>query len=318
MGFAPPCGSEEEAATVIVYLNGDLLPRDRARVSVFDRGFVFGDGVYEGLRAVPRAAGSAGGAATRIVGLRGHEERMAEGLREARIDWDVRRIGPESERLLAANAMSDAFVYWQVTRGTPGAGAPVRQRVPPKDMTPTVFAYCSPQPSIESCVMPGAKAADTMRDSGWEMGRLKSISLMGNVWCAMHADAAGADDAILIREGRGENDGLVGEGLATNVVVVTRDGEVCTPSLDSVPILAGVTRAILLRERPEIRERAVGASELREAREVMLIGTTTMVASVTRLDGRPVGDGKPGPVACSLLRTLVDAIRSRRDEQIGG
>lgn len=315
MGLAPQCGLEDEAATVIVYLNGDLLPRDRARVSVFDRGFVFGDGVYEGLRAVPREAGGGGGAATRIVGLRGHEERMAEGLREARIDWDVRRIGPESERLLAANFMLDAFVYWQVTRGTPGAGAPVRQRVPPKDMTPTVFAYCSAQPAVESCVMPVAKSAVTMRDIRWEMGRLKSISLMGNVWCAMHADAAGADDAILLRGGA---EGLVGEGLATNVVVVTREGEVCTPALESVPILAGVTRAILLRERPEIRERAVRASELRDAREIMLIGTTTMVASVTRLDGRPVGDGTPGPVAFSLLRTLVDAIRSRRDEQIGG
>ncbi|MBX3403698.1 MAG: aminotransferase class IV [Phycisphaeraceae bacterium] len=303
-------GSEEEAATVIVYLNGDLLPRDRARVSVFDRGFVFGDGVYEGLRAVPRRGG---GGNTRIVGLRGHEERMAEGLREARIDWDVRRLGPESERLLAANSMLDAFVYWQVTRGTPGEGAPVRQRVPGTAMTPTVFAYCSPQPPLDSFAAPACKSAVAIRDIRWEMGRLKSISLMGNVWCAMHADAAGADDAILIRKRRGEGDGLVGEGLATNVVVVTREGEVCTPSLDSVPILAGVTRAILLRERPEIRERAVRASELRDAREIMLIGTTTMVASVTRLDGAQVGDGTPGPVAHSLLRTLVDAIRSRRD-----
>lgn len=295
---------------MIVYLNGELLHKDRARVSVFDRGFVFGDGVYEGLRAVPRAAGSGGRTATRIVGLRGHEERMAAGLREARIEWDVRQLGPESARLLAANAMCDAFVYWQVTRGTPGEGAPVRQRVPPKDMRPTVFAYCSPQPPIESFVTPVAKSAVAIRDIRWELGRLKSISLMGNVWSAMHADAAGADDAILLRGGA---EGLVGEGLATNIMIVTREGEVCTPALESVPILAGVTRAILLLQRPEIRERAVRAGEMREAREIMLIGTTTMVASVTRLDGRPVGDGTPGPVACSLLRTLVQAIVNGQD-----
>jgi D-alanine transaminase len=290
---------------VIVYLNGELLHKDLARVSVFDRGFVFGDGVYEGLRSVPRA-----GEGTRIVGLRGHEERMADGLREAGIAWDVSQLGPVSEQLLAANAMRDAFVYWQVTRGTPGEGMPVRQRVPAQEMKPTVFAYCSPQPPLASIVKPVAKAAVTLRDIRWEKGRLKSISLMGNVWCAMRADAMGAEDAILIRGGE---DALVGEGLATNVVIVTREGEVCTPSLESVPILAGVTRAILLRERPEIRERVVRASELRDAREVMLIGTTTMVASVTRLDGKAVGDGVPGPVSSRLLRTLIDAIRSGRD-----
>jgi D-alanine transaminase len=290
---------------VIVYLNGELLHKDLARVSVFDRGFVFGDGVYEGLRSVPRA-----GEGTRIVGLRGHEERMADGLREAGIAWDVSQLGPVSEQLLAANAMRDAFVYWQVTRGTPGEGMPVRQRVPAQEMKATVFAYCSPQPPLASIVKPVAKAAVTLRDIRWEKGRLKSISLMGNVWCAMRADAMGAEDAILIRGGE---DALVGEGLATNVVIVTREGEVCTPSLESVPILAGVTRAILLRERPEIVERVVRASELRDAREVMLIGTTTMVASVTRLDGQAVGDGVPGPVSSRLLRTLIDAIRSGRD-----
>lgn len=291
---------------MIVYLNGDLLPRDCARVSVFDRGFVFGDGVYEGLRAVPGR-----GSDTRIVGLRGHEERMAYGLREAGIAWDVSRLGPLSAELLAANAMRDAFVYWQVTRGTPTGAMPVRQRVPGKGMEPTVFAYCSPQPPIESFKVPVSKSAVAIRDIRWEMGRLKSISLMGNVWCAMHADAMGADDAILLRGGE---DGVVGEGLATNVILVTRSGEICTPSLDSAPILAGVTRAILLRERPEIRERAVRAVELRDASEVMLIGTTTMVASVTRLDGRAVGEGVPGPAARSLLAALVAAIREGRDE----
>ncbi len=282
------------------------MPRDLARVSVFDRGFVFGDGVYEGLRAVPRGESGA-----RIVGLRGHEERMAYGLREAGITWDVRELGQRSGELLAANSMRDAFVYWQVTRGTPGEGMPVRQRVPAKDMKPTVFAYCSPQPPLETFVTPVAKSVVTLRDIRWELGRLKSISLMGNVWCAMKADAAGAEEAILLRGGE---EGLVGEGLATNVVIVTRGGEVCTPSLESAPILAGVTRAILLRECPEINERAIRAVELRDAREVMLVGTTTMVARVSRLDGRVVGEGAPGPVAMRLLRTLVEAIRSGRDE----
>lgn len=298
---------------MIVYLNGELLHKDLAHVSVFDRGFVFGDGVYEGLRAIAvegRSRGETGGA--RIVGLRGHEERMAAGLAEAGIAWDVSRLGPASEQLLHANGLRDAFVYWQVTRGTPTDAMPVRQRVPAKEMEPTAFAYCSPQPAIESFVgaAPVAKSAVSLRDVRWEMGRLKSISLMGNVWSAMRADSMGAEDAILLRGGE---DGLVGEGLATNVVIVTAEGEVCTPSLDSVPILAGVTRTILLRECPEICERAVQARELRDAREVMLMGTTTMVASVTKLDDRAVGDGTPGPVARRLLQVLVEAIRAGRD-----
>ncbi len=302
--------------TLIVHLNGELLPRERARVSVFDRGFVFGDGVYEGLRAVPRDPGrgeagvGCGGQGVRIVGLRLHEDRLREGLAEARIEWDVSQLGPACERLLEANGLRDAFVYWQVTRGAPEGDMPPRQRVPSRGMRPTVLGFCTPQPPLESFAAPAAKSAATVRDIRWDLGRLKSISLMGNVWCAMRADEAGAEDAILLRGGE---DGLVGEGLATNVVIVTREGEVCTPSLDSVPILAGVTRAILLRQRPEIRQRAVRGGELRDAREVVLVGTTTMVASVTRLDGRTVGDGRPGPVARSLLATLVETIRAGRD-----
>lgn len=293
---------------MIVYLNGELLHKDLARVSVFDRGFIFGDGVYEGLRAIPHDP-----AAARIVGLRAHEDRMSAGLREASIDWNVNQLGPLSEQLLAANSLRDAFVYWHITRGTPAATMPVRQRVPAREMQPTAFAYCSPQPPLNIASDPTTKSAITLRDIRWEMGHLKSISLMGNVWSAMQADAAGAEDAIFLRGGE---DGLLAEGLATNVVIVTRDGEVCTPSLESVSILAGITRGILLREAPEITQRPIRAAELRDAREIMLLGTTTMVASVTRLDGKPVGDAPlhPGPVAVRLLRTLISAIQSGRDD----
>lgn len=299
---------------MIAHLNGQLVPISEARISPLDRGFIFGDGVYEGLRSVP-AGESARGA--RIIGLRHHVRRMQEGLDSVRIAWDAARIGPASLELLDANHLREGFIYWQVTRGTPPAGEPVRSRAPARNsaMRPTVFGYCTPQPALASIAVPPVKRAVTSPDLRWLRGRLKSTSLMGNVMTALHADAAGCDEAVMVRELPGCDRTVVSEGLATNVVVSWRaSGEVATPSLDSAPILAGVTRTILLRETPEIRERAIDAAELLTADEVILVGTTTLVTSVTHLDGRAIGDGTPGPVAKRLLRTLIDAIREGRDD----
>lgn len=302
---------------MIVHLNGQLLPRDEAKISPFDRGFVFGDGVYEGLRSIPANAGGA-----RVIGLRPHVRRMQAGLDEAGIVWDAAAIGPASLELLKANGLREAFVYWQVTRGTPPPGEPVRSRAPARGsaMRPTVFGYCVPQPALADITSPPTKRAIVCRDIRWELGHLKSTSLMGNVIMAMKADAAGADEAVLIRaRGEGElSHGLVSEGLATNVVLVVPrpegGAEIATPSLESAPMLSGITRSILLREAPEIVQRPIRSSELDTASELMYVGTTTLVTSITHLDGRPVGEGRPGPVARKLLDVLVEAIREGRDD----
>jgi D-alanine transaminase len=235
---------------------------------------------------------------------------MREGLSAARIDWEPAALGPMSAALLRANNLADAFVYWQVSRGTPVAGHPVRSRIPPRGMSPTIFGYCAPQPPLEAFAEPPRKTAITVEDKRWLLGRLKSTSLMGNVIASMDADAAGAEDAIFIR------DGLVAEGLATNVIMVDPGGRIATPSLDSAPMLAGVTRAILLENAPEIEQRPVRATELSGAGEIILIGTTTMVASVLRLNDRTVGDGAPGPVARRLLGVLLAAIRDGREDAV--
>ena len=289
---------------MIVHLNGVLSPADQARVSVFDRGFVFGDAVYEGLRAF-------GGG---IVGLDRHGARMKRALGEARIDWDPAQLGPLSDALLKANGMRDAFVYWQITRGAPGPGQPVRTRTPQGPMAPTVFGYCSPQPPIEKFEEPPTLTAAIRPDTRWTRGHLKSTSLMGNVLAGLEAQETGAQDAVLVRAG------LVSEGLATNVVLALpgENGkvELTTPSLESVSILAGVTRALLLDEFPEITSRPVRVEELARATEVMLVGSTAMVTAVTALDGRPVGDGRPGPQSRRLIAGLVRRIR--RDLALGG
>ncbi len=290
---------------MLVLLNGQLVDARSAAVSPFDRGFLFGDGIYEGLRSVVVDG------RRRIVGLERHVRRMRAGLAAAGINWDAGQLGALGDALLDANRLDDAFLYVQVTRGTPAldGSVPVRSRAPMKPLTPTVFAFATPVAPLEAFDRVPTKAATTHEDLRWKKATVKSISLLGNVLAALDAHAHGAEEAILIR------DGLVTEGTYTNVVVAVegRGGlELATPAASSAPFLLGVTREILL-ETGVLVERAVRAEELASAREVILLGTTTMVTSVTRLDGRAVGDGVPGTGATRLLAELVGAIRAGRD-----
>ena len=273
-----------------VLLNGDLLPASEAKVGVFDRGFLFGDGVYEGLRAFDGVVMSPGR----------HIDRLISGLREARIEWDPGEIEQRSYDLMRANGLRDAFVYWQITRGAPGPGQPVRSRTAAGPMRPTIFAYAAPLPGLTDYPEPPRVRSRVVADPRWRRGHLKSVSLLGNVLAAMEAAEHDAEDALMVCGG------LVCEGCATNVILVMPDGEITTPSLDSVSILGGVTRARVLDLAPEIDERAVKTAELGTAREIILVGTTAMVSSVVELDGRKVGDGTPGPVARRLLGALLD------------
>lgn len=309
-----------------VHLNGRLLPVTEARISPLDRGFIFGDGVYEGMYAVPDPARGEG--AVRIVGLNRHIKRLAEGMAALGISgWSPAELGEIAAGVCRASKLSSAFVYFQITRGAPAAafglaGSP-RARVPEIPAAsaappalggpggPCTFAFAKPFPAPDSFDEPGCRSAVVREDQRWRLGRIKSISLAGNVVAAIDADRAGAEDAILIRGGEV---GVVCESLAANVVVVTADGQVVTPSLDSAPILAGVTRAILLDQVPALVARPVSVRELRAAREVMICGTTTLVTAITRLDGKPVGGGDAGPVARDLLRTLISTIGDGADD----
>jgi D-alanine transaminase len=284
---------------VLVHLNGQLVAPERATVSIFDRGFLFGDGVYEGLRTT---AGPSG--APVIIGDTEHEERFAAGLREARIPFDAARITGLTDELVRANGLVESFIYWQVTRGTPsGAAGPARPRVASRDTQPTVVGFATPVPAVSSYVTPELKRAAIRPDTRWLRGRLKSISLLGGVLAAYEADEQGADDAIMVRGG------IATEGTATNLFL-SIGGRIVTPSLDSAPMLAGVTRRLLIERDPSIVQRPVSEAELRAADEVMLVGTKTMVVSITHLDGKQVGNGAhPGPAARVLLRTLVEAVR---------
>jgi D-alanine transaminase len=289
---------------VRVYLNGEIVPLGEARVSILDRGFLFGDGLYEGLRAFDG----------RVVALDRHAARLTEGLKAARICFDASGLADICRFVLDANSLRDAFVYVQVTRGAPGPSDPVRTRMPPVGMRPTVLAFAYRTPALSEYSRPPTKTCVTAEDMRWLRGRVKSISLMGGILAGMEAGEAGADDAILVRT-MPDGDRYIAESTSANVIAAFETAgrmEVVTPPLDHAPILAGVTRDIILEESRRagmpIVERPIKADELALAKEIMLCGTLTMVTAITKLDSKPVGDGRPGGCCRELLRWLCAAI----------
>jgi D-alanine transaminase len=281
---------------MLVYLNGTYLQAADARVSVNDRGFLFGDGVYEVTRALDG----------RLFAGDRHLRRLGRGMGELDLPWpeglDAAALHALSERLLRENGLTDgeATVYAQITRGA----APRTHAFPPPGTAPTVYVAAGPFTPQDDLRARGA-AAITTPDIRWGRCDLKTIQLLPNVLAKERAATADAFDAVQVR------DGVVTEGANTNVFALIA-GVGRTHPADQ-RILAGVTREIVLELAGELglptREEAIAVTELAAASEVFLTGTTTDVMPVVRLDGRPVGDGRPGPVARQLHERLRERMR---------
>jgi D-alanine transaminase len=282
---------------MIVYLNGEFLPKDEARLSVDERGFIFGDGVYEVTRAI-------GG---RLFQEEAHWRRLARGLRELRIEvgaWLTReRVREVSERLLRENHLTDgeATVYLQVTRGA----APRTHWFPPEGTPPTVYLCASPFVVPVDLRERGAKSI-TLPDIRWARCDLKTVNLIPAAMAKQRAHEVGAFDAVLLR------DGAVTEGGATNVFGVV-DGVLRTYPKSNY-ILPGITRDLLLEMAPglgiPVEETPIFAEELPRLEELFFTGTTTDVQPIVELDGRRVGAGVVGPVARALQQALAERMGS--------
>ncbi|WP_455385075.1 D-amino acid aminotransferase [Acidihalobacter prosperus] len=263
-----------------VYLDGRFVPIGDARVSVLDRGFLFGDGVYE---VVPVYGGH-------LFRLGQHLDRLAASLAAVgiadpydRAEWEAlfvemaRRAGP-----------GDHSVYLQITRG-----ADVRRdHVYPPDLKPTVFAMSSPLSGPPAEQLARGVSVRTLEDIRWDRCDIKAVTLLANVMLRQAAREAGADDAVLLRHG------FALEGTASSLFMV-HDGVLFTPP-KSRHLLPGVTRDLVL-ELAEAnglawREESIPETVLRRADEIWLTSSTREVMPVTRLDGEPVGDGMPGAV----------------------
>jgi D-alanine transaminase len=282
---------------MLVYLNGSYVPSDRAQLSALDRGFVFGDGVYEVWRVVNG----------RLFEAERHRDRLERGLRELRIGppdgADADGLRTIAERLLHENGLLEghATFYVEVTRGT----APRTHQFPPTGTRPTIFAYTARFKPIDHDRRNGVRAI-TRPDIRWLRCDIKTVQLLPNVLAKQAAVEAGAFEAIFIR------DGVATEGTHSNLFAVL-DGVLRTHPANNL-ILPGVTRDIVLDLAREqgipAREEPVREGELRKCEELFFTGTTTDVLPVVRVDDFVVGNGKPGRIAGVLYDALVARMES--------
>lgn len=271
-----------------VYLNGRYLDRSEAVVSVDDRGFVFGDGVYEVTRAHDGV----------LLEVDRHAKRLEKSLAGIEIAYSPADLPEVSLRLLRENNLTrgDATVYWQVTRGA----APRTHWFPPTGTPVTVYANAMPftPPHDKRATGVGTMLVPDQR---WARCDLKTVNLLPNVLAKQKAVAAGMHEALLVR------DGVVMEGAATNFFGVI-DGVVRTYPRSNY-ILPGITRGVVLELAYElgiaVEQGPIYVDDLPRLSESFLTGTTNDVMPIVAIDGRAVGDGRPGPIAGRLYSALM-------------
>ena len=279
--------------SAIVYVNGAYVPEEEAKVSVFDRGFLFADGVYEVTSVLDG----------KLVDFDGHRRRLDRSMAELDMPApegldDLREIHAE---LIARNDLHEGGVYLQITRGA----------------APRDFAYpAEPAPSMVLFTLPmnisgSPKAVEGLRvisipDQRWGRCDIKTVQLLYPSMGKMMAKAAGADDAWMIADGK------VTEGTSNNAYIVTQDGTIVTRQLGT-DILAGITRAAVLRFAREaqmrVEERPFTIDEAQQAAEAFITSATTFVTPVVEIDGVTLGDGRPGPVARRLREIYIEESR---------
>jgi D-alanine transaminase len=277
----------------VCYLDGEYLPLENARVSPLDRAFLFGDAVYE---VVPVYGG-------RPFRLREHLDRLTRSLAGLGMEPPLSHAqwGAICGQLVERNGGGDQYLYLQVTRGTEFG----RNHAWPAGLRPTLFAYANALEPVTPAFLEDGVAAITAPDTRWARRDIKSTALLANVLLKHLAADAGAFETILLEHGE------LTEGSSTTVHVIT-GGEIHTPP-NGHRILPGTTRDVVseLAARLGIaaESRRVAEAELRAANEIWLAFSTRGMLPVTRLDGRPVGSGKPGPLFRRMHTAFLGYVR---------
>lgn len=271
----------------MIYLNGEWMPIEQAKIPVLDRGFIFGDGVYE---VIPCYSGHP-------FRLREHLARLQASLGAVRIDnpYSLEHWDELVREIVKRNPMEDQYVYLQVTRGV----AP-RDHAFPKGVKPTVFMMTNPLVTPSQEQRERGVAAVTAADNRWLRCDIKSVSLLANCLLRQSAVDAGAAETVLLR------DGMLTEGSASNIFLVKNGGIITPPKTNF--ILPGITYDVVIElaraNRLPLEIRQVSEAEVRDADELWLTSSTKEVLSISTLDGKPVGHGnnagKPGPVAARM------------------
>ncbi len=275
----------------IVYLNGDYVRLGDAKISVLDRGFIFGDGIYD---VVPAYNG-------KPFRMDGHLARLERSLAAIDIKVGLKRADWEHlvQELIGRSGLDDCMVYIQVSRGVAK-----RDHAFPKNTAPTVFCMISPFARPGAALREQGMSVVSMPDIRWLRCEIKSVSLLGNVLAKQHAVDAGVDEVVQFR------DGYLSEGSSANIWVV-KDGMLLAPPRSNL-ILEGIRYGLLeeLAANAGIafNARPISQQEVENADELLLTSATKEILPITTYDGKPVGTGKPGSVYAKLRAGYDQAI----------
>ncbi len=278
----------------IVYVNGEYLAEEDAKVSIFDRGFLFADGVYEVTSVLDG----------KLVDFDGHAKRLARSMDELEMTAPIERddLLDVHRELVARNDVTEGMIYLQVTRGAP---ADRDFAYPPEGTPGTVVLF----PQKKSLTGPGAADTGwkviTVEDLRWGRRDIKTVQLLYPSMGKMAAKAAGVDDAWMVE------DGHITEGTSNNAYIV-KDGKIITRQLGT-EILHGITRAAVLRFAAEaqmqVEERLFTPEEVKSADEAFITSASAFVMPVVEIDGATIGTGRPGDVAGRLREIYIDEMR---------
>ncbi|MCB1387238.1 MAG: D-amino-acid transaminase [Nitratireductor sp.] len=268
----------------IVYVNGEYLPEEEAKLSVFDRGFLFADAVYEVSSIIDG----------RLIDNQQHLLRLKRSLDELNMaePCPMEEIERIQHEVVKRNAVSEGMLYLQVTRG-----AADRDFNFPADARPSLVMFTQAKKVAENPAAERGLSVITLPDLRWHRRDIKTVQLLYPSMCKEEARARGADDAWLVE------DGQVTEGTSNNAWIVLHDGTLVTRQL-STDILHGITRRAVLRFARErqirVEERPFTVEEAQGAREAFITSASAFVTPVVSIDGKPVGDGRPGDTARGL------------------
>ena len=275
----------------IVYVNGEFLPEEAAKVSIFDRGFLFADAVYEVTSVLEG----------HLVDNRGHIARLRRSLESLRISMPLDEAGIEGVQrtLIERNSLENGIVYLQITRGAADRDFPY-----PKGARSTMVMFTQARPLIDVPTARTGIKVISVPDIRWARRDIKTVGLLASVMAKQAAVDAGVHDAWYVQDGR------VTEGSSNNAYIVSAGGSIVTRRLGN-DILHGVTRATVLelseQAQIEVEERAFTLEEAYAAREAFVTSASIFVLPVVEIDGRPVGNGEPGPITRRLRTLYIEA-----------
>lgn len=272
----------------VVYVNGSYVPEEQGKISIFDRGFLFADGIYE-VTAVVRS---------KLVDYDSHMERLERSLREIRLDWPCSKEELKAMHLdmVKRNSLDEGWIYMQITRGSAD-----RDFKFPKGVKPTLIAFTQAKKLVDNPDAIRGVSVITVPDIRWARRDIKSVMLLAPVLGKQAAYEAGAFEAWMVEDGK------VTEGTSSNAYIV-KDGKVITRGLSN-SILAGCTRRSLFRLAQEhgvaIEERPFMAEEAYAADEAFLTSASQFVMPIVEIDGKRIGGGQPGPVVRKLRELFL-------------